>query len=141
MSSAHPDHHPHDHSHKHSHARQHHNESTQHDNHGHSHAPKDFDNAFFIGKVLNAGFVAAEVVYAIGNNSLALLADAGHNLSDNRTSPCAGRERAFEARANKTVHLRISEYIDSCGTRQRRAVTCRDWRDCMGSHHALSPSN
>ena len=50
--------------------------------HGHVHAPKDFGNAFLIGIVLNAGFVAAEVVYGILGNSLALLADAGHNLSD-----------------------------------------------------------
>lgn len=50
--------------------------------HGHVHAPKDFGKAFLIGVVLNAGFVAAEVVYGILGNSLALLADAGHNLSD-----------------------------------------------------------
>ena len=49
---------------------------------GHAHTPKDFGNAFLIGVVLNAGFVAAEVVYGILGNSLALLADAGHNLSD-----------------------------------------------------------
>jgi cobalt-zinc-cadmium efflux system protein len=50
--------------------------------HRHEHAPKDFGNAFLIGVVLNGGFVAAEVVYGILANSLALLADAGHNLSD-----------------------------------------------------------
>ncbi len=50
--------------------------------HGHAHVPKDFGRAFFIGVVLNAGFVAVEVVYGIVGNSLALLADAGHNLSD-----------------------------------------------------------
>lgn len=50
--------------------------------HGHDHAPKDFGKAFLIGVVLNAGFVAAEVVYGIKGNSVALLADAGHNLSD-----------------------------------------------------------
>ncbi len=50
--------------------------------HGHAHAPKDFGKAFLMGVVLNAGFVVAEVVYGILGNSLALLADAGHNLSD-----------------------------------------------------------
>ncbi|MDQ2733536.1 MAG: cation diffusion facilitator family transporter [Pseudomonadota bacterium] len=50
--------------------------------HAHAHAPKDFGKAFLIGVILNAGFVAAEVVYGILGNSLALLADAGHNLSD-----------------------------------------------------------
>lgn len=38
--------------------------------------------AFLIGIVLNGGFVAAEVAYGLLSNSLALLADAGHNLSD-----------------------------------------------------------
>lgn len=50
--------------------------------HGHAHAPKDFGTAFAIGVVLNSAFVAAEVVYGLRIDSLALLADAGHNLSD-----------------------------------------------------------
>jgi cobalt-zinc-cadmium efflux system protein len=35
-----------------------------------------------IGVILNTGFVVAEVVYGVLGNSVALLADAGHNLSD-----------------------------------------------------------
>ena len=50
--------------------------------HGHAHAPKDFGKAFLIGVLLNGGFVVAEVIYGVLGNSLALLADAGHNLSD-----------------------------------------------------------
>ena len=50
--------------------------------HAHSHAPKDFGRAFLFGIILNTGFVVAEVVYGLIGNSLALLADAGHNLSD-----------------------------------------------------------
>ncbi len=50
--------------------------------HGHSHAPKDFGRAFAIGVLLNSGFVVGEVVYGLRSDSLALLADAGHNLSD-----------------------------------------------------------
>lgn len=53
-----------------------------HSHHGHHHAPKNFDRAFAIGVLLNAGFVAVEVVFGVLSNSLALLADAGHNLSD-----------------------------------------------------------
>jgi cobalt-zinc-cadmium efflux system protein len=49
---------------------------------GHSHAPKDFGRAFAIGIALNLGFVAVEAVFGILANSTALLADAGHNLSD-----------------------------------------------------------
>jgi cobalt-zinc-cadmium efflux system protein len=50
--------------------------------HTHSHAPKDFGRAFAIGVALNLGFVAIEAVFGILANSTALLADAGHNLSD-----------------------------------------------------------
>ncbi len=53
-----------------------------HHHHEHSHAPKNYNRAFVIGIVLNGGFVAVESAYGIFANSLALLADAGHNLSD-----------------------------------------------------------
>jgi cobalt-zinc-cadmium efflux system protein len=50
--------------------------------HSHSHAPARYDRAFLIGILLNTGFVVAETVYGFLANSLALLADAGHNLGD-----------------------------------------------------------
>ena len=50
--------------------------------HGHSHAPKDFGRAFLIGIVLNTAFVIVEAVYGWLSGSMALIADAGHNLSD-----------------------------------------------------------
>lgn len=52
--------------------------------HGHSHAhgPADYGRAFAIGIALNLGFVATETVFGFIANSMALLADAGHNLSD-----------------------------------------------------------
>ena len=53
-----------------------------HQGHGHSHAPPNFNAAFGIGIALNIGFVAIEAFYGWKINSLALLADAGHNLSD-----------------------------------------------------------
>ena len=49
---------------------------------GHGHAPKDFGRAFAIGTALNVGFVLVEASYGFWVNSMALLADAGHNLSD-----------------------------------------------------------
>ncbi len=49
---------------------------------GHAHAPPNFGRAFAIGIGLNLAFVAIETFYGIYANSLALLADAGHNLSD-----------------------------------------------------------
>ncbi|WP_337884430.1 cation diffusion facilitator family transporter [Fischerella thermalis] len=50
--------------------------------HGHSHEPTNYNRAFIISIVLNTGFVVVEVIYGLVANSLALLADAGHNLSD-----------------------------------------------------------
>ena len=50
--------------------------------HGHSLAPKDFGLAFAVGVSLNMGFVIVEAVYGFLSNSMALLADAGHNFSD-----------------------------------------------------------
>jgi len=49
---------------------------------GHSHAPANYGKAFAIGVTLNLGFVIAEVIYGKLSHSLALVADAGHNLSD-----------------------------------------------------------
>src|SRR5262249_39660560 len=57
--------------------------SAAHDHdHGHSHAPKSFGFAFALGTALNIGFVIVEAVFGFLANSTALLADAGHNLSD-----------------------------------------------------------
>lgn len=58
-------HHPHTHSHGH-----------------HHHAPTGFGRAFALGIGLNAAFVLIEGGYGFFANSMALLADAGHNLSD-----------------------------------------------------------
>src|SRR3546814_18637534 len=53
-----------------------------HDHPGHSHAPADFGRAFAIGILLNLGFVAIEAFYGLMSGLMALIADAGHNLSD-----------------------------------------------------------
>jgi cobalt-zinc-cadmium efflux system protein len=60
-----------DHHHAHSHA-----------GHGHSHAPASYGRAFAIGTALNLGFVVIEAIFGFVGNSMALLADAGHNLGD-----------------------------------------------------------
>ncbi len=68
-----PHHHDHahdDHDHDHSHGA------------GHVHAPAEFGRIFLVGMALNIGFVIVEAVYGILANSVALLADAGHNLGD-----------------------------------------------------------
>jgi len=50
--------------------------------HSHAHASPNGGRAFVIGIVLNLGFVVVEAVFGFLSHSMALLADAGHNLSD-----------------------------------------------------------
>jgi len=50
--------------------------------HHHHHEVKNYNKAFAIGILLNIIFVSVEVAYGFSATSLALLADAGHNLSD-----------------------------------------------------------
>lgn len=64
----------HGHSHSHGHGHSH--------GHSHSRAPADFGQAFAIGITLNVAFVAVEAGFGFSTGSVALLADAGHNLSD-----------------------------------------------------------
>lgn len=59
----------HDHEHGHGHA-------------GHAHAPANFGSAFAAGIALNTIFIIVEAIYGYASNSTALIADAGHNLSD-----------------------------------------------------------
>ena len=54
----------------------------KHPEHGHSHGPASYGTAFAIGICLNTAFVLIEAGYGIASNSVALIADAGHNLSD-----------------------------------------------------------
>jgi cobalt-zinc-cadmium efflux system protein len=49
---------------------------------GHSHHRADFTRAFALGIALNSAIVALELVYGLLAGSMALIADAGHNLSD-----------------------------------------------------------
>jgi cobalt-zinc-cadmium efflux system protein len=60
---------PHDHAHDHAH-------------HHHDHTPDHFGVAFAVATVLNLALVIGQVWYGLAANSLALLADAGHNFGD-----------------------------------------------------------
>ena len=87
MSSSHDPSHDHRHAAAHDHDDAHeaaHAHTHDHAGHGHAHhhAPANFDRAFQIGIVLNTAFVAVEAFFGWWLDSLALLADAGHNLSD-----------------------------------------------------------
>ena len=68
--------HGHDHAHDHGHA---HGAGLSL---GHSHGPANHDRAFAIGIGINVVFVVVEAFYGLRVDSLALLADAGHNLGD-----------------------------------------------------------
>ena len=50
--------------------------------HNHDHTVKNYNKAFALGVALNVIFVIIEAFYGIMAGSLALVADAGHNLSD-----------------------------------------------------------
>ena len=67
------------------------NPEDSHDHHSHSgeghaghahHFPATFGKAFAIGITLNILYVLAQVLFGLAAHSLALLADAGHNLGD-----------------------------------------------------------
>jgi cobalt-zinc-cadmium efflux system protein len=63
-------------------ANDHHHNNHSHDHVHHSHAPDNFGAAFAIGAALNTAFVIAELIFGYAANSLALISDAVHNLSD-----------------------------------------------------------
>ena len=75
-------HHHQSHDHRHEHGHDHGHDHGHH--HGHSHAapPERWDRVFAIGIGLNLAYVVAEAVAGFAFGSVALLADAGHNLSD-----------------------------------------------------------
>lgn len=68
--------------HRHHHDDHHAHEGCEHGHAHHHHAPANFDKAFFLGVLLNTGFILIEIIYGLKANSLALLADAGHNIGD-----------------------------------------------------------
>ncbi len=71
-----------DHLHDHGHAHNHDHSGHSHAGHHHHVDPGGNGRAFAIAISLNVAFVAIEAVYGLIANSTALLADAGHNLSD-----------------------------------------------------------
>lgn len=62
--------------HSHSHGHGHLND------HGHGHGPANHNLAFAVGILLNSAFVVVEAAFGLLSGSMALVADAGHNLSD-----------------------------------------------------------
>jgi cobalt-zinc-cadmium efflux system protein len=87
--------------------------------HSHSHAPSNFNRAFAIGTILNLLFVVIEVSYGVISNSLALVADAGHNLSDVMTLLLAWGAMALASRsatAKRTFGFKKGTILASLGS-------------------------
>ncbi len=82
------EHHHHDHDHEHEHGHhEHHHDHEHHDHHGlhhhhHAHAIEKLSTIYIVAVALNLAFVIVETVAGFVGNSLGLLSDAGHNLSD-----------------------------------------------------------
>ena len=75
-------HHHHEHAHAHHHAHEHHDEHHHHHHHHHGGRLKTLSAIFIIGIILNALFVIVEAGVGFYADSISLLSDAGHNLSD-----------------------------------------------------------
>ncbi len=87
--------------------------------HTHSHSPTNFNRAFAIGTVLNLVFVIIEAGYGTLSDSLALIADAGHNLSDVMTLLLAWGAMALanrSASARHTFGLKKATILVSLGS-------------------------
>ena len=100
-----------DHADSRDHANDHSHDSNHH---GHSHAPDSFGRAFAIGTALNVAFVLIETFFGVRANSVSLLADAGHNLSDVAGLLIAWGASALTARgptARRTYGLRNTSIL------------------------------
>jgi cobalt-zinc-cadmium efflux system protein len=89
-----------------------------HGGHGHGHGPADYGRAFALGVALNLLFVGIEGLYGWLSNSLSLLADAGHNLSDVLGLVLAWIATVLAQRvptARRTYGLRRSSILASLG--------------------------
>ena len=92
-----PAHHDHGHDHDHDH---HHGHDPSHGHHGHAHGPVDTgDWRYLVGLIVNLAFVACEFGAGLYSGSTALLADAGHNLSDVLGLAMAGGAAVLARRA------------------------------------------
>ncbi len=98
---AHADHTHHDHDHDHGdHAHGHGHSQGHGHGHGHAHGPVDTgDWRYGVGLLVNLAFVVCEAAAGLISGSTALLADAGHNLSDVLGLAMAGGAAVLARRA------------------------------------------
>ena len=78
--------HNHGHEHHHEYLHEHEHHGHEHEHHGHhhhhTHAIEKLSTIYIVAVALNLAFVIVEAVAGIVGNSIGLLSDAGHNLSD-----------------------------------------------------------
>lgn len=85
----------------------------------HGHEVHSYSRAFAIGIALNAAFVVVEAIYGVLAGSLALLADAGHNVSDVVSLLLAWGASVLATRAateKRTYGLRKATVMASLGS-------------------------
>ena len=108
--------------------------------HEHNHNPRNYNRSFAIGVILNVLFVAIEAGYGFVAGSLALMADAGHNLSD-VLSLLLAWGAAFlatkPATEKKTYGLRKVTILASL-TSAILLLFCTGWNH-MGSYWQIHP--
>jgi hypothetical protein len=101
----------------------------------HGHAPASFGTAFAVGIGLNLTFVAVEFSYGVLANSVALMADAGHNLSDVLgAGHCLDCERPDQARTRALDAQPVSHHVtlEGNGTWIISPLPIRRWRGKSG---------
>ena len=117
----------------------------------HTHAAPDYGRAFAIGIALNLAYVAAEAGFGIVAGSLALLADAGHNLGDVLGLALSwGAAMLGRRGAERPLHLWAALELDPRRARPMRSSCwwspaaspgrrCGAWRTRSRSAAASSP--
>jgi cobalt-zinc-cadmium efflux system protein len=108
-------------------AHDHHHHGHDHGHHHHHPAPDGNGKAFAFAIGLNSAFVAIEFIYGFVANSTALMADAGHNLSDVLGLALAWGAAVLAKRAPRgryTYGLRSSSILAALGNALLLMLAC-----------------
>lgn len=95
------------------HSHEHHHDHSHAVGSGHRHGPTTYDRAFAIGILLNIGIVLAELGFGYVAHSLALVADAAHNLSDVGSSFGLGSGVAIPSQPDRATNIRLPSGLGS----------------------------
>jgi len=115
---------------------EHHHNCNHGHNHHHHHGPKNYNAAFIFGISVNSIFVIIEAFYGYLSNSLALMADAGHNLSDVAGLLIAWELSGLPPKAHSLLYFWSSKIFNPIRTFQ-----CRFFNDCCWNYYLGGPSS